>query len=543
MPDPSSNENWVLGVTLGLLGSVAINTGNNIQSLGLKALRDKEGGSSRVLARTVPVDEKGNSTETELEHKEQGQCSSTVWIFGTVVFVSGSLLNFASYAFAAQSMLASLESIQFVTNLIFGKFMLKAHVTRRMIIGTVLTVVGTIVAVQFSSKTTLTLTTAEMIQLYRNPAYIIYLLFSLVMIALLNFIYNQCKKRKRERRPLPHTDIVMPVCYSILSALVGTQSVVQAKVLAELLSVQSSATENVFKSSFVYWTMVVWLLTAIVWLSRLNNALSKFDPLFIIPLLQCSFIFFAVVSGGIFFREFDEFSKRQGVGFAFGVLVMFSGLSLLVPKQNYGINKVNGEQSEDAMQEVGNGMDASLALRDDCTTIQDLESIALPSLSENHSSVVSTTHEQSTQSPHLESLITIKRQSRQSIAQAAFEAVKDVIIESANRSSILLTPPTGIAYQHWCSEDKEKKILQRNNKLKRLQVLLEESKDDPVRIVSPETIRLLADLEIDIKGSRKGNLDFNSPTAFRDEISRQLSAVQARSLTSKRLVFDAKFID
>lgn len=37
----SGNENWVLGVTLGLLGSIAINTGNNIQSLGLKRANDK----------------------------------------------------------------------------------------------------------------------------------------------------------------------------------------------------------------------------------------------------------------------------------------------------------------------------------------------------------------------------------------------------------------------------------------------------------------------------------------------------------------------
>ena len=34
-------ENWSLGVILGLLGSVAINTGNNLQSLGLKSLREE----------------------------------------------------------------------------------------------------------------------------------------------------------------------------------------------------------------------------------------------------------------------------------------------------------------------------------------------------------------------------------------------------------------------------------------------------------------------------------------------------------------------
>ena len=65
-----------------------------------------------------------------VEVSKKSPAQSITWVIGTVVFVSGSLLNFASYAYAAQSMLASLESIQFVTNLIFGRFMLKAHVVR-----------------------------------------------------------------------------------------------------------------------------------------------------------------------------------------------------------------------------------------------------------------------------------------------------------------------------------------------------------------------------------------------------------------------------
>jgi len=71
--------------------------------------------------------------------------TSTTWLISTCIFVSGSLLNFTSYAFAAQSMLASLESMQFVTNLMFGKFMLGANVTRTMLIGTCLTVIGTLI--------------------------------------------------------------------------------------------------------------------------------------------------------------------------------------------------------------------------------------------------------------------------------------------------------------------------------------------------------------------------------------------------------------
>ena len=91
-------------------------------------------------------------------------------------------------------------------------------------------------------------------------------------------------------------------CCALVPVAIGTQSVVQAKVLAELLALQGSGEENVFASWFLYLTLIIWAVTCVVWLKRLNDALKMFNPLFIIPLLQCSFIFFAIVSGGIFFK-------------------------------------------------------------------------------------------------------------------------------------------------------------------------------------------------------------------------------------------------
>ena len=93
-----------------------------------------------------------------------------------------------------------------------------------------------------------------------------------------------------------------------------------------------SKKENIFQSWFTYFTIIYWIANVVVWLSRLNRALSIFNPLFIIPMLQCSFIFFAILSGGIFFKEFNSFSSKQWVGFWFGIIVMFSGLVLLTPR-------------------------------------------------------------------------------------------------------------------------------------------------------------------------------------------------------------------
>ena len=96
-----------LGLVLGLLGSIAINTGNNLQSMGLQELQKKE-----------ELDELDNGGSDGAEKPARAPSESRTWVVGTTVFVTGALLNFASYAFAPSVMLAPLESIQFVTNII-----------------------------------------------------------------------------------------------------------------------------------------------------------------------------------------------------------------------------------------------------------------------------------------------------------------------------------------------------------------------------------------------------------------------------------------
>lgn len=385
--DQIQNDKWVLGVVLGLIGSVAINTGNNIQSLGLKRLNEKkeleesqigvnekknnDGDDkkqknrdlekarklslfmsilrrvSQRKVRTIPdgSDETGQDESSDgstgenpkggnSQREKHAMLSSPTWVIGTFIFVTGSLLNFASYAYAAQSTLASLESIQFVTNLIFGKFMLGAKVTRNMLIGTCLTVSGTVLAVQFSSKEAIELNTDDIKKLYLNPAYLAYLSLIFILVVILHILYRYCERKVEKSQPVSDSDIIMPITYSVSSALFGTQSVVQAKVLAELLAVHSTGREQIFLSWFTYMTICLWLVTVAIWLKRLNGALAMFEPLLIIPLLQCSFIFFAIVSGGIFFKEFNDFNSSQWVGFCSGVLVMFCGLILLTPTNN-----------------------------------------------------------------------------------------------------------------------------------------------------------------------------------------------------------------
>jgi len=325
-----------LGIALGSLGSVAINTGNNVQSLGMAQLE------ARVHAEELLEADDGRrgieATEKKPARNSDGEidsCQSKTWIVGTIIFISGSLLNFAAFAFAPQSILASLEGIQFVTNVLFGKLVLGKVITRCMWAGTAVTILGVVLTVLSASVVgTLEASFQDLQALWGEPAWLIYLSLTVTLGVVLQTTHQLYLKANVAGAALPYAEYVLPATYATFSALFGTLSVVQAKILSELLTLQIEKGTPIFwgeNAWFTYVTLGAWLFLVGVWLFRMNEALSLYDPLFIIPLLQMNFILFAIVSGGIYFKEFNEFGTLNWLGFIAGVCLLFLGIYLLSP--------------------------------------------------------------------------------------------------------------------------------------------------------------------------------------------------------------------
>jgi hypothetical protein len=73
-----------------------------------------------------------------------------VWLIGTCLFFGGTIAVFVSYSFAPQSLLAPLGSAQFVSNVVFARFIHNAAVTRRMLVSTSIIMLGIALVVSFS---------------------------------------------------------------------------------------------------------------------------------------------------------------------------------------------------------------------------------------------------------------------------------------------------------------------------------------------------------------------------------------------------------
>lgn len=80
--------------------------------------------------------------------RRPGQC---MWLLGMLLFVAGNVLNFLSFAFAAQSLLAALAVVQFVANVVFARLINGEVATRRVLCATGVVIVGCVLLVAFGN--------------------------------------------------------------------------------------------------------------------------------------------------------------------------------------------------------------------------------------------------------------------------------------------------------------------------------------------------------------------------------------------------------
>lgn len=326
----------LIGVGLNVGGSVTLNLGTNVMKLGhnirKNALSSKDELATSKHNGKVPDD--SSHSYSSVTSEKLGP-RPKVWYLGLFLFVAGSLVTFSSFGFAPQSLLAALGSCQFISNCIFGRVILKEELTAKILWGTFVILAGNVIVVCFSPTKTTRYTTKDLINLY-DFDYQMFLLAELFVLICLQLTYMAYEERLNmvEDDPaiLPYrgTSIVMPVCYAMFSAAIGTQSALQSKCFSELLTL-TCAGQNQFSSPFTYFVIVAWFITCAFWLYRMNRALALFDGLFIIPTLQVFWVFFAIIGGGVYFEEFVTIGPLRLFGFICGVVVVFSGVIIIAP--------------------------------------------------------------------------------------------------------------------------------------------------------------------------------------------------------------------
>jgi magnesium transporter len=347
LEESDSGNLWVVGVVLVLLGSIGQNLGNNLVSVAHSSMHDEEDGS-KLDAIKEDATEKGEGGEGDAEKKEEEEdwMTKNLWLVGTCIFVGGSLMTFVAFGFDAQSLLASLESVQFVSNIVFAKLVHKEEVTWTMILATLGIVGGNTLVVLFSEHGASSYTGNDIFAIWRtNTAFHIYLGAMGGVAIICEYIYRTYNHaRMVDRKLLAFHSFLEPAAYCIASAFVGAFAVVNAKCISMFLTGGDAGGE--FAGAPMWVVLITWIAVVAFWLNRMDHGLELFQPLFFIPVLMVFFVFFSIICGGIFFEEFNSFSASQFAGFFSGVSMILLGVFFLAPSNDMEVGPAPAGEGE-----------------------------------------------------------------------------------------------------------------------------------------------------------------------------------------------------
>nr|CAB3449899.1 unnamed protein product [Digitaria exilis] len=299
---------WVIGALINIVGSVAINFGTNLLKLGhdqrekLSAINNSEGNDKFVPKSVMHFQ---------------------TWRIGILFFAAGNCLNFMSFAYAAQSLLAALGSIQFVSNIAFAYFVLNKTI---------------------SVKYSHVYTPEQLIAKYSNLVFVLYCMSLVFVVAFNHYLYRLYCISSRS----------MHLAFLILSDLFGADYHVLFSPPFCFLSrsnmlrlTMSSRYE--FHSWFTYSIILLFLCTAGFWMARLNEGLSLFDAILIVPMFQIAWTFFSICTGFVYFQEYQVFDTLRIIMFVLGMTFVFLGISLLAPDDSKADTKDGSSATEDSM--------------------------------------------------------------------------------------------------------------------------------------------------------------------------------------------------
>ncbi|KAI4348407.1 hypothetical protein L6164_009134 [Bauhinia variegata] len=319
---------WIVGAFINLIGSIAINFGTNLLKLGHN---ERERHSGLV--------NDGTSGKLPLKPIIYFQ----TWRVGIVFFFLGNCLNFISFGYAAQSLLAALGSVQFVSNIAFAYFVLNKMVTVKVLVATAFIVLGNTFLVAFGNHQSPVYTPEQLAEKYSNIAFLLYLIVLVVIVALHHTIYRRGELllAMSGQDLKPYWQMLLPFSYAVVSGAVGSCSVLFAKSLSNLLRLAMSGGYQLH-SWFTYSMLLLFLSTAGFWMARLNEGLSFFDAILIVPMFQIAWTLFSICTGFIYFQEYQVFDALRTTMFALGMLCVFIGISLLAPDEPKGTETRDG---------------------------------------------------------------------------------------------------------------------------------------------------------------------------------------------------------
>ena len=322
----------VLAVILAAIASFISNLGVNLQKLHHIKARNASSSSPPPSSSTPALTRSSSSSSSPaLAHYS----SSLLWRLGLLLIIFGSLFDVAALGLGPQSLVAPLGSLTLVSNVLCAYALLKESVTRHDVLSTALIVIGATIAVAFGAHEQQQWSVDDLFHFFTQPQFIVY---ATIIVLFSIFCYVQL-----HRLELLELDVgkASPLYlqhrshhrfyYPALAGTIGAQSVLFAKCSVELLlSSFRLSSPAYFLSHWQSYVVLTCMFTSIfLQIKYLNEGLRRFSSTYSIPVFQAFWILISVVSGLIFYREYEHMQRWDGLLFSTGVVIAVVGVMML----------------------------------------------------------------------------------------------------------------------------------------------------------------------------------------------------------------------
>ncbi|XP_010004821.1 PREDICTED: NIPA-like protein 2 [Chaetura pelagica] len=241
--------------------------------------------------------------------------TSKLWWFGITLLGLGEAGNFTAYGFAPIDIVAPLGCVSVIGSAFISVLFLKKTMRAADILGGTLTVTGTCLLVTFAPYVPQELTARQVQNYLVSWPFLVYSILEIIIFCILLYFYK--------RKAVKHIVILL-----MMVALLASLTVIAVKAVASMITL--SAKGKMQLTYPVFYIMIVLMATSCAFQVKfLNQAMHLYEATEVVPI---NFVFFttsAIISGVIFYREFQSAALLNMFMFLFGCLLSFLGVFVI----------------------------------------------------------------------------------------------------------------------------------------------------------------------------------------------------------------------
>ncbi|KAL5335689.1 magnesium transporter [Aspergillus crustosus] len=258
---------------------------------------------------------------------------SPVWWCGTIMLVSGEIMNTAAYAFAPAVLVTPLGALSVLIGTLMGAYFLKEVINVLGKLGCATCLLGSVLLVLHAPADKDIKTIDEILHLAIQPFFIAYCIFVCVFASYM--IYKVAPVQGRTN----------PLVYISICSSVGSVSVMSVKAFGIAVKL-TIAGDNQFTHASTYAFALVLVVTTLTQMNYLNKAMSEFPASLVNAMYYVVFTTCTLSASIIFYQGLNTSDWTSIISMMCGFLLNFAGITLLT------LSKTASSSSKDGLEAV-----------------------------------------------------------------------------------------------------------------------------------------------------------------------------------------------